>query len=394
MDTAPDDHAAPDADTCPDADTAPLEHAGGHPNAYLDADVHPAANANAASAHRNANGGGVLLMGDAAWNRFVEMHPDGHLLQLADWGRLKADFGWQFEIAHVGDAGALILYRPLPLRMGMLAYLPAAPLFSPDEAVNAALWREIAQKARRRRAAFVKAEPCNWYRPRPDLPGRLERAGFLPSPQTVQPPRTVVIDLSGSEQDILKRMNQSTRRKCNMAEKQDVAVRVGTAADVASFTALIDITGVRNKFGVHEPAYYKRAYDLFAPSGHAALLIAAHAGQDLAGVMVFRCGENAYYLYGASSNAERQRMATYILQWEAIRWARAGGARRYDLWGVPDADEATLEAEFEGRSDGLWGVYGFKRGFGGRIVRSVGAWDKALNPVIYAAYRWYLRRRA
>ena len=67
------------------------------------------------------------------------------------------------------------------------------------------------------------------------------------------------------------------------------------------------------------------------------------------------------------------------------------GCRYYDLWGVPDHDEATLEAQFKERGDGLWGVYGFKRGWGGEVRRSLGAWDKALNPLVYAAYRAAIR---
>jgi peptidoglycan pentaglycine glycine transferase (the first glycine) len=81
------------------------------------------------------------------------------------------------------------------------------------------------------------------------------------------------------------------------------------------------------------------------------------------------------------------------VQWAAIQWAKRHGATCYDLWGVPDAEEAQLEAEFERRRDGLWGVYGFKRGFGGRVVRSVGAWDKVYNPLLYAGYAWYIRNR-
>jgi lipid II:glycine glycyltransferase (peptidoglycan interpeptide bridge formation enzyme) len=87
-------------------------------------------------------------------------------------------------------------------------------------------------------------------------------------------------------------------------------------------------------------------------------------------------------------------MPTYIVQWAAIQWAYSHGATCYDLWGVPDVDEATLEADFENRHEGLWGVYGFKRGFGGRLVRSVGAWDKVYNKLMFALYNWYVRRRA
>ncbi|MBE0696469.1 MAG: peptidoglycan bridge formation glycyltransferase FemA/FemB family protein, partial [Anaerolineaceae bacterium] len=68
-------------------------------------------------------------------------------------------------------------------------------------------------------------------------------------------------------------------------------------------------------------------------------------------------------------------MPAYLLQWQAMRWAKAHGCSEYDLWGVPDEDEETLEAGFEKRADGLWGVYRFKRGFGGTLVRTAGAWD-------------------
>ncbi|MCE7947314.1 MAG: peptidoglycan bridge formation glycyltransferase FemA/FemB family protein [Chloroflexi bacterium CFX4] len=331
----------------------------------------------------------------SAWDAFVRAHADAHILQLSAWGTHQSRFGWQvqrFAIANAKGqivAGAQVLLRRLPLRLGRRAYLPAAPLFSTDEAANDLLWRAL----RRCGAAFLKVEPCDWYRPRPDLPERLTRAGLRLSPETIQQPRTIVLDLSGTEDDILRRMNQSTRYKCRLGQKKEVAVRLGTAADAAHFGALMQVTAERDSFYARPPAYYQSVYEAFAPSGEVALLIASHAGQDLAAVMVFRCGETAYYLYGASSNAERNRMPTYIVQWEAIRWAKAAGALRYDLWGVPDVDEATLEANFEERDDGLWGVYKFKRGFGGALRRSVGAWDLVNNGALYALYLWYVRRQ-
>ena len=104
-------------------------------------------------------------------------------------------------------------------------------------------------------------------------------------------------------------------------------------------------------------------------------------------------GERAYYFYGGSSNEERNRMPTYLLQWEAMRWAKARGATHYDLWGVPDEDEETLEANFETRDDGLWGVYRFKRGFGGKLIREPDAWDRVYSPMMYKLYQTYMSRR-
>jgi peptidoglycan pentaglycine glycine transferase (the first glycine) len=110
-------------------------------------------------------------------------------------------------------------------------------------------------------------------------------------------------------------------------------------------------------------------------------------------LMVFAQGKRAWYLYGASRSAHREKMPTYMLQWEAIRWAKSKGCQVYDLWGIPDADEETLEAQFSKRSDGLWGVYRFKRGFGGRVTRTMGAWDRVYNPVLYRLYNLVIRLR-
>jgi len=72
---------------------------------------------------------------------------------------------------------------------------------------------------------------------------------------------------------------------------------------------------------------------------------------------------------------------------------KAHGCTEYDLWGIPDARPDELEAQFESRSDGLWGVYGFKRGWGGEVVRSSGAWDYVYNPLVYWAYKMALKVR-
>jgi lipid II:glycine glycyltransferase (peptidoglycan interpeptide bridge formation enzyme) len=109
--------------------------------------------------------------------------------------------------------------------------------------------------------------------------------------------------------------------------------------------------------------------------------------------MVFAYGSRAWYFYGASTEKERNRMPTYLLQWKAMQWARQRGCTQYDLWGVPDADLETLEANFTKRSDGLWGVYRFKRGFGGELIRAAGALDRPYNKPLYALYRLFMKKR-
>jgi lipid II:glycine glycyltransferase (peptidoglycan interpeptide bridge formation enzyme) len=328
----------------------------------------------------------------AGWDAFVLAHPHGHILQSAAWGQLKAAYGWQPEAVTAGHAGALVLFRRLPLGQ-TLAYVPRGPLADWNDTAGLRMLLDALDAAcRAHRAICMKWEP--------DLPdgedcaARLVELGFRPSPQSVQPRRTVVVDLRGEEDALLARMKPKTRYNIGLARKKGVLARAAqTPADVERFLDLLRATGRRDGFGVHAPDYYRRAYDLFHAAGQCELLLAEYEGQALAGVMVFALGKRAWYFYGASSGEERQRMAPYLAQWEAMRWARARGALSYDLWGVPDEDEPALEAQFEQRRDGLWGVYRFKRGFGGQVRRSVGAWDRVYNPVLYAAYRAYVGSR-
>jgi lipid II:glycine glycyltransferase (peptidoglycan interpeptide bridge formation enzyme) len=322
-------------------------------------------------------------------------HPRAHVLQLSAWGALKADFGWQHQRLALSDAagriaaGAQVLFRRLPLRLGTVAYIPFGPLLD-DEAHWPALWQALDGLCRRQRAAFLKVE-AGFYHDESAPPWAA--FGLRPSPQTIQPPRSILIDLHTSEEALLARMNQGTRRKIRQALKAPLSFVQASPDQVAHFTALMAETGARNAFGVHEAAYYQRAYDLLVPQ-HAALLIAYHQqGQALAGVFVAQAGQTAYYLYGASSDQQRELMASYGAQWQAMLWAKARGARWYDMWGIPDEDQATLEAQFQSRSDGLWGVYGFKRGWGGKVQRSAAAWDRVYNPLFYAAYQRLMTRR-
>lgn len=348
------------------------------------------------------------------WEAFIAAHPRAHVLQQWAWGELKAAYGWQVERIAITDsqnqivAAAQLLFRRLPFRLGTMAYLAMGPLVSDkvqvsSDKLEALLWKAIDEAAKRHHAAFLKWEPGIFtdlpYQPHMDISALSTQhsvllTGIRPSPQTVQPPNTVMIDISGDEEAILARMNQGTRRKIRQSLKNGIIYREGSKADVNIFTGMINTTGERNAFGVHEPAYYAKAYDLFVPQGDAALILAEHEGEPLAGIMVFAKGQTAWYLYGASSNVKRNLMGAYGVQWAAIQWAKAKGCTQYDMWGIPDADEATLEAQFESRSDGLWGVYGFKRGWGGAVVRSLGAWDKVYNPVIYAAYQLALKVRS
>lgn len=312
------------------------------------------------------------------WSEFLTDHPGAHLLQSPQWGELKTSFGWEVERLSIEHAGAQVLFRRLPLGFA-LAYIPKGPIgeWLPN------LLPELDALCRQRRAFVLKIEPDSLSHP--SLTDRLKEYGFLPSTHTIQPRQTLIVDLDDDEDQILAHMHQKTRYNIRLASKKGVEVR--SWSDLASFGHMIQETAARDRFGAHVPTYYKRAYDLFHPNGQCEVFVAIYEDHPLAALMIFIQGTRSWYLYGASTTQHRNLMPNYLLQWEAMRWARSCGCTQYDLWGVPDEDLETLETEFTSHREGLWGVYRFKRGFGGKLVRSAGAWDRPYNKPLYWIYR-------
>ena len=339
-------------------------------------------------------------LNDSQWDEFVAGCSNGHLLQTARWGRFKSlTPDWDMARVVVGSAdqaaaGALILFRRLPLGQ-RLAYVPrgpAGPWWEP--AVADVLFPAMHRAACERGAFLLKVEP-------EELDGSpageaLRRAGFHPSTQTVQPRSTIWVDLAGAEDEIRARMKSKFRYNIGLAARKGVVVREGGPEDVPAFGRLMRETGQRDEFGVHEVGYYLDAYRTFAEIDACRLFLATYQERVIAGLMVFAYGQKAWYMYGASSDQERNRMPNHALQWAALQWARQKGCRIYDLWGIPD-EVGRAPAEYERtvteRNDGLWGVYRFKQGFGGRVVRTIGAYDYVYDPLRYRLYRLALRMR-
>jgi peptidoglycan pentaglycine glycine transferase (the first glycine) len=205
----------------------------------------------------------------------------------------------------------------------------------------------------------------------------LQQDGWRFSNEQVQFRNTVVIDLTKNEDELLAAMKQKTRYNVRLAGRKGVSVRRGTPDDFEMLYRMYAETAVRDGFSIRGKDYYFAVWETFFEGGMLIPLIAEVEGDPVAGLMLFTHGPTAYYLYGMSREVHRNLMPTYLLQWEAIRAAKEKGSTRYDLWGAPDVFDET---------DSLWGVYRFKRGLGGEVVRTIGAWDLPLRPLLFALY--------
>ena len=316
-----------------------------------------------------------------AWDDFVTAR-GGHILQSSAWGELKSRFGWSaLRLALARDdalvAGAQILFRRLPLGL-RFAYIPRGPVADPnDHNTNAALFDALFDAAKSRRAFALKIEP-NWLDlPISDLQSLISNFQLLTS-NSIQPRTTIHLDLTRDLDAILAQMKPKWRYNIRLAERKGVVVREGSADDLATFYRLLQITSARDQFAIHSEGYYRAAFELFTARDNAHLFVAEYARERLAMIFVTAFGGEAIYLYGASSNAHRERMPNHALHWAAIQWAKARGCARYDLWGLGATTDADARAAH--------GLYQFKQGFGGQPVQYAGAYDVVFSWWQYAVY--------
>lgn len=329
-----------------------------------------------------------IVLEPGGWDAWVAEHPQGSFLQTRRWADLKARFGWEsvrLGVTQDGElvAGAQVLFRRLPL--GALAYAPRGPIgLGEDPDATASLLAALHGSARDRGAFCLKVEP-------PVSGGAAVRllgaAGFVPSRPT-QPRSTLVVDLSASPSALWTRLSPGVRYNVRLARRHGLRVVDGRGDDLGAFYRLLAQTAARAGFGVHCREYYEAAWEHLASQGQARLALAELDGEPLAAALTLTAGRRAFHVYAGSSLVGRQLKPNDLLHWEVIRRAQADGFLSYDLWGIPDAVGRAAEAggsttEIAGAGDGLWGVYRFKSGFGGEVVRYVGAFDYACAPARY-----------
>lgn len=328
-----------------------------------------------------------------AWDTFVRTHAQGHLLQSWQWGTLKERAGWsplrlalwQPETRQI-LAAAQVLRRTaphVPLWAGHLAYIPKGPVLDWSQpALCETFFAQLERTLRRQGAIALRIEPAQEATPESaHVQQHLVSWGMQPVPP-VQPLRTILLDLAPPEETLLAQMKEKWRYNVRLAGRKGVTVRAATTeAEVRTWYELLRVTSARDQFGIHTLDYYLSIWQLLAPLNQVRLLLAEHEGQLLAGMLVSLFAQQAIYLYGASSNEQRHLMPNYLLQWEAIQWAKRSGAHSYDLWGIPASDD---------ESEAMAGVYRFKSGWGGRVVSFLGAYQKVYRPLAMRAARPWL----
>lgn len=329
------------------------------------------------------------------WNRFVASTLTGHLCQTYEWADHSPGAAARADSLRVGvvdEAGALVAAMLLvrSRASGLRApfyYAPRGPVCADAQSPALPLLTDLARREARKRGAFM-------MRVEPNVPdgdeawlGALRRLGFRATSHQIYLRSAWITDIRPSEDEILAGMMMTWRQNIRSGARKGATVRVGAGEDdLDAFHRLLVETGARDRFPVYPRQVFVdmlRNYsaERAARDGTAemVLLVVEHGGEPIAAGVVAAFGAGSWSLMcGSSGKAEHRKLRpNYLLQWESIRWAKARGAEYYDFRGIPDVLKPGEE---------MYGVYEFKRGFGGAVYRVIPTQDLVLRPALYWPY--------
>jgi lipid II:glycine glycyltransferase (peptidoglycan interpeptide bridge formation enzyme) len=315
------------------------------------------------------------------WDELVAANSDGgNALQTLAWGDFKGRWGWRPR-RYVYETGSGLVAAQWLVRkasgQGELWYCPKGPGVTSAEGLL-----EVVQQTKAAHLSGVLARFEAEVLDDEVDGGDLRAAGLVRANRDPGSKSTIFVDLSGGEEAALASFNQSARRNIRKAQAGDVTVQAveATPENLDVMFELMKATEARAHYGLRPKAYFLDYWRSQIAAGQAQLFLARHDGEVLAGLFVTFVGKRAWYKDGGSFDIKRELNASYLLQWEVMRWLMARGTTSYDMVGTPNRDQV-------GTGDSRDGLYAFKSKFNPEITEFAGAWDLPLDNVRYKLWR-------
>src|SRR3989344_239745 len=322
-----------------------------------------------------------------------------HVIQSWEWGEFRKSLGIPvrryglYQNNKLSKAFQLTLHK-IPFTNKYVGYLPKGPF--PNQELTDAL-KKIGQEET---CAFIKVEP-NVTLSSPVIPSEQSERGnlystkiatspstnaqgprndesidksFIKSPKPLFTKYNFIVDLTKSEEQLLKNMHPKTRYNIKVAQKHGVKIEERT--DDEAFKIYLKLyfeTTKRQGYHGHNENYHRKVWDTLRDTNMARILIATysepitHNSLPLTAWMLFNFQDTLYYPYGGSSIEHKEVMANNLVAWEAIKLGKKMGLKLFDMWGAlgPDADP----------KDSWIGFHNFKKGYGGELVEYIGTYD-------------------
>ncbi len=297
-------------------------------------------------------------------------------LQAKEWGEFREKTG----VKVVYENNLIITIHPIPHTAYNIGYLPRTSM--PTKEMVSQL-KEIGQ---REKCIFIQLEP--YVETTKELADKMISLGLVPSAHPLFSKYTFILDLTKSEEELLKNMHPKTRYNIRIAEKHGVKI-LEDESDKAfeKYWKLTEETAQRQKFYAHNKDYHRLMWETLKSKDKtgnpdrltAHLLTAVYQSKILVTWIVFVFKDTLYYPYGASSSENREVMASNLMMWEAIKFGKRLGLKKFDMWGSMSQNPDV--------KDPWYGFHRFKQGYGGRLTEFLGSYDLIIDKKLYALYK-------
>ncbi len=301
-----------------------------------------------------------------------------HPLQSLEWRQFREKTG----IKVVRENDIQLTVHKIPKTPWTIGYFPKGDF--PDKKMVEAL-KKI---GKREKCIFIQLEPN--IVAIENLKFKIENLGLQSSAHPLFTKYTFQLDLTKSEEELLANMYPKTRYNIRVAQKHGVQV-IEDNSDKAfkEYLRLTQETTKRQAFYAHTQKYHELMWQTLKPATKdqkpiidkltAHLLLAKYKNKTLAAWILFVFKNTLYYPYGASSTENKETMASNLIMWEAIKYGKKIGLKKFDMWGALSNDPD--------KNDPWYGFHRFKQGYGPELIEFIGSYDLVINPVLYQIYK-------
>ncbi len=291
------------------------------------------------------------------------MHP----LQSKEWAEFRKKTGTSV----VETKKFRLTIHKVPKLNLNIGYLPKADL--PTREVI----KDLKIIGKKEDCIFIQLEPNVVQNSKDEQ--KLKQLGLRKATHPLFTKYTFVLDLTKSEDQLLKDMHPKTRYNIRVAKKHGVEIIEDNSEKAfEEYLRLTKETTKRQKFYAHSENYHRLMWEtLKGKIAH--LFLARYKGKILAAWIVFAYDGVLYYPYGSSSSEHRETMASNLLMWEVIRWGKKKNLKKFDMWGALGPNPNS--------NDPWFGFHRFKQGYGPKHIEFIGSWDLVIKPLWYEVYK-------
>jgi peptidoglycan pentaglycine glycine transferase (the first glycine) len=327
-----------------------------------------------------------------AWNTLLSSLKPNTFLQSWEWGQLQQTVGEgvrYLSIQHDNQSVGALLLLTVNAKRGRFLFCPHGPLMRDEASTRQALRSllpELKKMATTDHACAIRISPLLVVSPENETLFR--ELGFRPAPLHMHTELTWMLDITKSEEELLRDMRKTTRQAIRKATAAGIKTEIHTTADALSrFWPLYSATRQRHQFVPFAETFLRQQFELFARNNQVYIVLATHEGKDVAGAIFIQHGSTVFYHHGASVKLPAAVPASQVVQWASIQEAQRRGATHYNFWGIAPKDK--LKHPFAG-------ITTFKTGFGGYAIDYMHAQDLPLTLgywKLWAVEMWRKFRR-